>query len=375
MISIVQFINRVGSMVIFFLAIYLRERLHFSIEEVGVLMSVFGIGSLAGVYLGGRIIDYVGYYPVMLVSLIGGGCMFFIIAELESFTALCIGLPIMTLLAEAFRPAGHVAIIEHSNTENYTRTTALYRLAINLGFSIGPAIGGLLAAIDYAWVFRADGFTSILAGCSLLLLLKPQRVNTFTPELVKPRSPWKDNNFLILIITVAFYAIAFFQLFSVMSLYYRQEECFSERQIGVLLAINGLFVALFEMFLIFKIEKKGSPFRWILTGCLILLLVYILLYVLHGFWNFVLLIVMISISEMLAMPFMNTLMNQLAVGNSKGQYAGLYVMAWSVAPILSPIIATQLNLNGGYPLVWFGFAIMCVCAAATIHYLKVRMNS
>jgi len=374
MISCVQFINRVGSMVIFFLAIYLREKLRFSVEEVGVLMSVFGIGSLAGVYLGGRLIDLIGYYPVMLISLMGGGCMFFVVAELESFTALCIGLPIMTLLAEGFRPAGHVAIIEFSNSDNYTRTTALYRLAINLGFSIGPAIGGLLAAIDYAWVFRADGISSILAGLSLVFLLRPKKIFSAQKKVEKTQSPWRDKNFLILILSVAFYAIAFFQLFSVMSLYYRQEEGFSEQEIGVLLGINGLFVALFEMFLIFKIEKKGSPFRWILTGCLILLSVYLLLYILHGFWNFVLLIILISVSEMLAMPFMNTLMNQLASRNNKGQYAGLYVMAWSVAPVLSPIIATQLSLLGGYSWVWFGFAIFCILSAVAIQLLKKQMT-
>lgn len=361
-------------MVIFFLAIYLRESLRFSIEEVGLLMSVFGLGSLAGVYVGGRLIDYVGYYRVMLISLIGGGCMFFIVAELESFTALCIGLPVMTFLAEGFRPAGHVAIIEYSNSDNYTRTTALYRLAINLGFSIGPAIGGLIAAIDYAWVFRADGLSSILAGLSLLLLLKPKKINSESEKIARSKSPWSDKHFLILLLIVALYAIAFFQLFSVMSLYYRQEEGFSEREIGVLLAINGLFVALFEMFLIFKIEKKGSPFKWILTGCLILLSVYLLLFVLHGFWNFVVLIILISISEMLAMPFMNTLMNQLAAGSSKGQYAGLYVMAWSVAPILSPVIATQLSQSGGYPLVWLAFALFCLLSASAVHYLKSQMR-
>ncbi|MFM7105969.1 MAG: MFS transporter, partial [Flavobacteriales bacterium] len=103
LISAVQFINRVGSMVIFFLAVYLREQLGFSLEQVGVLMSIFGLGSLAGVYIGGKMVDRVGFYPVMLVSLLLGGSLFFIVAELRSFTALCVGLPALTILAEGFR--------------------------------------------------------------------------------------------------------------------------------------------------------------------------------------------------------------------------------------------------------------------------------
>jgi predicted MFS family arabinose efflux permease len=369
LISAVQFINRVGSMVIFFLAVYLREQLGFSLEQVGVLMSIFGLGSLAGVYIGGKMVDRVGFYPVMLVSLLLGGSLFFIVAELRSFTALCVGLPALTILAEGFRPAGHVAVIHFSNQENYTRSTSLYRLAINLGFSIGPAVGGIIATIDYGWVFRVDGLSSMLAGVLLFFLLKEQRSSSLEKPSEQRSSPLKDKKFVILLLSVALYAIAFFQLFSVMSIYYKQEERFSEREIGMLLAANGLLVALFEMFLIYKIERKASPVRWIIMGCILLLSVYVALFFLHGFWWILFLIAVISFSEMLAMPFMNTIMNQCANGKNKGHYAGLYVMAWSCAPILSPLIATQMHCVGGYQMVWACFGVLCLASAYAAYSL------
>jgi predicted MFS family arabinose efflux permease len=370
LISVVQFINRVGSMVIFFLAVYLREQLGFSLDQVGVLMSVFGLGSLAGVYIGGKLVDRLGYYPVMLISLLMGGAMFFVVAELRSFAALCIGLPALTILAEGFRPAGHVAVIHYSNKDNYTRSTSLYRLAINLGFSIGPALGGIIATIDYEWVFRVDGMSSIVAGGMLIFLLRGGR--HFRPEVGVSNevSPWRDKQFVLLLMCVALYAVAFFQLFSVMSIYYKEVEVFTEREIGVLLAANGLLVAVFEMFLIYKIEKRGSPQWWIFLGCLLLLTVYVLLNFLHGFWWIMFLIVVISFSEMLAMPFMNTIMNQCASGKNKGHYAGLYVMAWSCAPILSPLIATQVHSAGGYSLVWAAFGLFCITAALAAMRIK-----
>ncbi|MFM7105388.1 MAG: MFS transporter, partial [Flavobacteriales bacterium] len=259
-----------------------------------------------------------------------------------------------------------VAVIHFSNQENYTRSTSLYRLAINLGFSVGPAIGGVLATIDYSWVFRVDGMSSFLAGIALIVLLKPKE--RFIPVLNNDteQSPFRDKRFMFLLVSVSLYAIAFFQLFSVMSLYYRQVESFSEKQIGVLLATNGLFVAIFEMFLIYKIEKKATPQRWIAIGCILLTIVYLLLYVIHGFWSFIFLIIVISFSEMLAMPFMNTIMNQCAHGKNKGHYAGLYVMSWSLAPILAPLLATQLNIIGGYPVVWGVFAALCVTAMLAV---------
>jgi len=370
LISAVQFINRIGSMVIFFLAVYLREQLGFSLEQVGVLMSVFGLGSLAGVYIGGKMIDRIGYYSVMLVSLLLGGALFFVVAELRSFYSLCVGLPALTILAEGFRPAGHVAVIHFSNQETYTRSTSLYRLAINLGFSIGPAIGGVIASIDYCWVFRVDGLSSIIAGILLILLLRRSDGAVAEQLNEQASSPLKDKKFVRLLLCVALYAIAFFQLFSVMSIYYKQEEGFSEKEIGLLLAANGLLVAVCEMFLIYKIERRGTPVRWIIMGCMLLLSVYLSLFFLHGFWWILLLIGVISFSEMLAMPFMNTLMNQCASGKNKGHYAGLYVMAWSCAPILAPLIATQSHYFGGYQLVWVCFGVFCISAAYVAHGMK-----
>ena len=53
LLALAQFINRSGSMVIFFLAVYLKDELNFDLSEVGILMACYGIGSLVGVYLGG----------------------------------------------------------------------------------------------------------------------------------------------------------------------------------------------------------------------------------------------------------------------------------------------------------------------------------
>ena len=51
-LALVTFVNRAGTMVVPFLSIYLKKSQHFSYSEVGWIMSAFGLGSMAGAWLG-----------------------------------------------------------------------------------------------------------------------------------------------------------------------------------------------------------------------------------------------------------------------------------------------------------------------------------
>lgn len=55
-LALITFINRAGTMVLPFLSKYLKEDLHFSYSQVGWIMVSFGLGSMLGSWLGGKII-------------------------------------------------------------------------------------------------------------------------------------------------------------------------------------------------------------------------------------------------------------------------------------------------------------------------------
>ena len=377
LLALAQFINRSGSMVIFFLAVYLKDELHFDLSEVGILMACYGIGSLVGVYLGGWFTDRIGYYPVMVGSLLGGFVLFMAASMTTEFVPLATVLFLLSACGDGFRPAGMVAISHFSTKENYTRSVSLYRLAINLGFSIGPALGGLLAAIDYQWLFWADGTSCLLASTFVFFYLgksakhepdEHEADQLSTDSIVA--SPWRDKAFLLFLPMVTIYAIAFFQLFSTMSIYYKGEEGFSEGQIGALLAINGLLVAIVELVLIYKIERKGSLYTWIILGSLLLTLSYLLITFLHGFYWFVFIIVLVSFSEMLVMPFTNTFMNNRSTKASRGRYASLYVMAWSASHIFTPLLVTNIMSQWGYDFLWWIMIAFTLVVVALTLWVK-----
>lgn len=163
MLGLVMLINRSGTMVLPFLGIYLTSALGFNLEQTGIILSCFGIGSMAGSFLGGWLTDKFGHFYVQFLSLVIGGIIFILLAN-EGYYQMAVGVLVLSTIAESFRPANTSSVSFYAKPENVSRAFSLNRMAINLGFSIGPAVGGLLAAISFKLLFVADGITCIAAA-------------------------------------------------------------------------------------------------------------------------------------------------------------------------------------------------------------------
>jgi predicted MFS family arabinose efflux permease len=374
LLSLAQLINRAGTMVIFFLSVYLKDELHFSLDQVGLIMAVFGLGTIGGVFVGGKLVDRVGYYPVMITSLFLGTIMFALVGYIRTYEVLLPAMFFLSFSSEAFRPANMAAISFYAGPEIYTRAVSLNRLAVNLGFSIGPAVGGFLSEKSFQNIFWADSISSLFAMIILLVFVKQARremgEKSDVSEGVAERSPYKDKAFLFFLPLTMLYAVGFFQFFSTMPIYYTEVEHFSKSEIGWLMALNGLLVAMFEMVIIYKYQNVWSVYRFIAAGAALVVVSYISLLFCGGYAWMMVLTVVISFSEMLAMPFMNTYMNNRAAGGRRGQYSSLYIMAWSSSQILTPILATQIISAFNYTTLWLTMATFALLSMIGVRWLK-----
>jgi predicted MFS family arabinose efflux permease len=378
-LSLAMFINRCGTMVIVFMTVYATKKLNFSIEQAGSIMAMFGIGSLIGVFIGGKLSDKIGYYKVMYVSLFSGGIMFIILAQLNNFYSIALCTFMVSLLGEAFRPANMAAIAKYSKPEIFTRSLSLNRLAINLGFSVGPALGGFLAQHNYKNLFYADGITCMTAAIVILFFVKEKKEDSnknIKPDLIIKEniSPFKDMPFMFFSFMGVLYATAFFQMFSTMPLYYKDVHHLSEQQIGWLMAFNGISVAAIEMVLIYKIENKLKPLDFVVLGAFMLVLNYLVLLFASNYLWLLVSMLLITISEMLAMPFMSTFMINRAGPQKKGSYASVYSMTWSIAQILSPLMATQTIAKYGYQALFTIFVFLGLMVMIGIYALGKRVT-
>lgn len=385
MLSLVMLINRVGAMVIPFLGLYMTEHLHFSLKETGIVLSFFGLGAITGSYVGGRLTDKLGHFRVQLFSLFLTVPLFFLLTLLKTPLLLSAGIFVLSFIAETFRPANSVSIAYYAKPQNLTRALSLNRMAMNLGFSIGPAVGGLLAAFSYNWLFYGNGISAALAGFVFYIyfrkrdgnqqvLKEKHYVETKALSAHDTRSPYKDKPFLVFCFLCMLYGICFFQLLSTLPLFYKQAYGLEDSSVGIILAFNGLVVFLLEMFLVHIAERRLTTFQTIMIGTILLGISFLFLIQSSGIWILFLAMFIFSISEILALPFTATVSLQRAGKATQGAYMGLNGLAFSAAHILSPSIGTQIASNYGFDTLWISTAILTLFTTIGFYLIRNKLK-
>ena len=371
-LSLITFINRSGTMVIPFLSLYLTKSLNFSLTDVAWIMSFFGLGSVVGTWIGGKLTDKIGYYKVMFVSLLLTGVLFVFLQYMTTFYGFCAGIFLVMLVADSFRPAMFVALSAYSKPENKTRSVTLIRLAINLGFSAGPAIGGLIiTGIGYEGLFWMDGITCVLAAFLLIKVLHPKKVTVLDKVKVEnPVSVYEDKAFWIFFVAMFIFGFVFLQYFSTMPLYYKDFHFLSEFKIGLLMGFNGFFIFLFEMPLIKWLDdSKKSKIKLIAFGLFLVALSFIVLNLTSWVGVLIVGMLLMTIGEMIAFPFSNAFAVERAKKGNQGEYMALYAIAFSLSHIFSHNIGLQMVDEFGYETTWNAITIFALIGVFILIYL------
>ena len=384
-LATITFINRAGTMVLPFLSKYLKEDLHFSYSQVGWIMVSFGLGSMLGSWLGGKLTDKVGFYKIMIFSLFTSGIGFFIIQYITSFWGLCFAMFGIMVFADMFRPAMFVSLGAYATPENRTRALTLVRLAVNLGFAAGPALGGLIIMnIGYQGLFWVDGSTCILAILIFALLVKEKKKLPVSVDSSSTnqeiRSVFKDKIFWIFLFVSFVTAMIFFQLFTALPLYHHEQFGLSEFQTGLLMTLNGLLIFALEMPIVSYFErKKVQKIKIILWGTLIMGISFYGLII--NVWAGILVIsmVLVSFGEMFSFPFSNSFALSRAQIGHEGRYMALYTMSFSLAHIVSSNMGMEIIANYGYQTDWFvmgSFGILAgICCLWIEKLLQTELKS
>lgn len=377
-LALITLINRAGTMVIPFLSLYLTQGLHLSLKEVGWIMTAYGFGSVVGSWLGGKLTDMFGYYKVMLASMLLTGISFVALQYLSTFVSFSIGLFIVMIVADCFRPAMFVAVSSYSKDVNKTRSVTLIRLAINLGFSAGPVVGGLIITyLSYSGLFWVDGVTCFLAGLLILLVLNPKKVieQKEVIDVKNPISPYKDKLFWIFFGAMFLFAIVFLQYFSTVPLYYKEVIMLNETEIGLLMGMNGAFIFILEMPLVKWVEKKKFNIGYLmLIGAILTGLSIIVLNASFSISIIILGMLFMTIGEMVAFPFSNTFAMERAKRGNQGAYMAMYSISFSVAHIFGHNLGMQMINDYGYQTTWSLMTVLAVLCAFLLFVLTLKMK-
>ena len=379
LLAVVMLINRSGTMVLPFMTLYCKH-IGYTTKQAGFVVAIYGIGSLAGAFLGGKISDRYGFYYTQFFALLCGGILFITLGQMNTYFSICVCTFFLSMVNEAFRPANATAVAHYSTAQNRTQAFSIVRLAINLGWGLGGALGGILASINYQLLFWVDGFTNIIAAFLLLWLLpkvslaQQQNLTKATTAKVKAKPAWADKKFMYFIGLQILFAICFFQLFTTIPLYFKEGLHINEFWIGLIMAMNGMLIVLFEMIIVFTLEGRRPYLRLMTYGTLIMAVSFFVLNIplIHGFAIAVISTALVTVAEMVAMPFMNSYYISRSSEGNRGQYAGYYTMAWSAAQVIGSTGGTQIAYAIGFNNLWWIIGGICLLTAIGYNKLMTK---
>jgi predicted MFS family arabinose efflux permease len=253
---------------------------------------------------------------------------------------------------------------------------SLVRLAINLGFSIGPAAGGFIALyLGYKWLFLIDALTSLAAALILYLYLprhpREQESKSSAQLNDSSTSAYRDLVYLCFIILVTFYGICFFQLFASVPQYFSNIRHYDEDTIGLLLALNGLLVVIIEMPFVAFLEKKQKIFPYIIIGAFCVPVSFAILQLGHGMMLWALLYTLIiTLSEIFAMPFMMNYALSRPHKDRQGQYSALYSISYGLANIIAPVLGLGIASKYGFDTMFYFLISISMITVFGFYLLK-----
>ncbi len=355
-------INRMGTMVLPFLVLYLTERLGFRPDESGLVLACYGVGALVTGPLAGRLSDRFGPLPVMLSSLFLSGLVILIVPLATSILFVAAVVFLWSVVGEAFRPASLAIITNLVSASQRKAAFAVNRLAINLGMSVGPALGGFLFALSYESIFWVDGATTICAGAILAIAPWGARgAERSTAHAagesgtqrrgVLPVNAYWDRRLLYFLASMIPVQIVFFQHEASMPLYLVQDLGLQATAYGFMFTVNTVLIILCEVPLNIAMERWPHG-RTLSLGAVLVGAGFGGMALASGLPGVTVTVVVWTFGEMILLPGAANYVADIAPHQRRGEYMGLYQMTFSLSFAVSAWIGTGLLSVFGALVLW-----------------------
>ena len=282
-----------------------------------------------------------------MLSLVGSAVSLLLLGSATSLPALLAWCFAYGLLVDAMNPASHAMVADLVPPEHRLAAYAADRLAINLGFTLGPIVAGLLLEKSFWALFVADAVSSV-AYAAIALLWLPRtvgRAGGFSAgELRGQWAVFRDVSrhrpLLTYLLGILVLAIVFRQFTGALPLQMAAAGC-RPFHMGLVYMINGLLIVLVE------IPLTHVTRRWPLRAAMALGTIIIGEgFALNGLGISVPLVVasmiVLTIGEMLAFSRTGTYLASLSPVDRRGRYAGLNSFSWGIGGIVGATLGLTL---------------------------------
>jgi MFS family permease len=360
-----SFVNRFGSFVLPFLALYLTHE-GYSVAQAGLALSAYGVGSLSAAAAGGVLADHIGRRGTIATSMFSSSCVMLALSQASDLSAILVLTGLAGLAAESYRPASSALLADLVPAGRRVTAFAAYRLAINLGFAAGPAVAGLIAERSFTGIFVGDAATSAVYGVLAITMLPGRPGAEIAPPPESPgavRTILADRAFLVFLAAGLAMATVYFQQEAALPLQVVADG-HTTAVYGLLVALNGVVVTAFELPLT-AFTRKFPPRRVIAAGALLEGIGFGAIALATSAPALAATVVVWTFGEIATAPVASAYVADISPAHMRGRYAGAFGMTFGLALVIAPAAGTAIYaVSPG--LLWAGCLGLSAVAAAAI---------
>ena len=343
-----------------FLMIYVSERLSLSLSTVSTLITINAIVGLFASFVAGAVSDKLGRKPVMIVSLAINGIGYLFMSQAHTYLGFAFIMVLMGASNPLYQVGSDAMLADMIVPEKRTRAYAIIRMVNNAGIALGPAMGGFVAARSYTYAFLGAAIGMITY--SLLLVFRARETldkayqsekETWTESLGGYSRVFRDHHYVVFALLVGIGLIAPSMLWTLFSVYTKQNFGLPENLYGWLPTTNAL-MCVFVQFSVTQVSRRFRPLPVIGVGMLIFALGVGSVALMNNFWGFWASMVLMTFGELTLIPTVSKYIADLAPADMRGRYMSFYWFAWALARGAGPLIGGFLNDTISPRSIWMG---------------------
>ncbi|MBM0274228.1 MDR family MFS transporter [Micromonospora tarensis] len=360
-------INRLGSFVLVFLAIYLTQERGFSPSQAGLVIGLWGVGGAFGTTAGGTLADRWGRRPTLLTAHVGAAAMMLALGLARDLWAVALGALLLGMFAEAARPAFGAMMIDVVPAKDRLRAFSLNYWAINLGFACAAVLAGLAAQADYLLLFVVDAATMLITALIIFSKVpETQQVRSASAATVRApvgalRTILTDRVYLGFVALNLFAAVVFLQHISMLPIA-MGDSGLSPATYGSVIALNGVLIVVGQLF-VPRLIRGRSRSHVLALASVVMGLGFGLTAFAGTAWFYGLTVLIWTVGEMLNSPSNSTLIAELSPAELRGRYQGVFSLSWQIAGASAPILGGLVREHAGNDALWYGCAALGILTA------------
>lgn len=344
-----SFVNRLGTMVEPFIGVYLTQARGVPLATAGLVMTMFGVGSLLAQPVAGWLSDRFGRRVTLTGGMVATAVTMLSLGYTTSVPGLVAGMLVLGIVVDAYRPASQAIVADLVPPEDRPRAFGLLFWAVNLGFAVAMVAGGWLARSGFTVLFWVDAVTCLVFGVLVWRAIPETRPAREDAPPGRFADVLRDRVMLAFVLANLVYALVYLQAYSTLPLAMTGQGLPTSAY-GMAMAVNGLLIVVVQPVTTTWLARF-DPSRVLAAGFALVGLGFALTSLVSSGAGHAATVAVWTLGEALTAGIPGAIVATLAPAHLRGRYSGLYGLSWSAGALLAPLVGTRL-LADAPGLVW-----------------------